>query len=212
MPNLEQYESAVAYFSSGERAESFEMYEGSGSVLLSAPHAVTQLRGGTPKCAERYAGALAYLLGAELGVHRILKTRDVGDDANYDPQSPYRDALCDMLRRTGAKYVLDLHQLRRDRPMSLCIGTGHGRNISRDPLAADIVRESFAAHGLEPITVDTPFAAAKPATVCATAASAGACALQLELNTRLLQPDSPEFDYERVYDALRDVIIRLNRR
>lgn len=211
MPSMWDYGRAVGYFSSPRRAASYEAFTGEGRVLLSAPHAVTQMRDGRVKSAERYAGALALLLGEELNCTRIVKTLDLRDDANRDPVSDYRDEVQRLVRDKRIAYVLDLHQLKAERPMALCIGTGRGANITDGGTAVAVAREAFERRGLAPVTIDDPFAALGGHTVCAAAARAGATALLMELNTRLLQPGSGQLAFDDVYSALREIVTSLNK-
>ncbi|MEG2317069.1 MAG: hypothetical protein RSC91_12665, partial [Clostridia bacterium] len=130
---------------------------------------------------------LCLMLNERTGCPCVMKTRHLCDDANHDPQSDYRDALCTYVRSHGIHTVLDLHQLAPERPMALCIGTGRGRNLHGNERLVPLVRECFMARGLGEITVDEPFAAMNPHTVAADAAErCSVPALQLELNTSLL--------------------------
>ena len=94
MCRADEVERALAYFTDPHHLSSFELLPGAGRVLLSAPHAVLQTRGGRIKQAERYTGMLCRLLNAHAGCPCIYKSRHLGDDANYDSVSDYRDALC----------------------------------------------------------------------------------------------------------------------
>lgn len=201
---------ALRFFSSGDHPSSFEYLPGSGSVLFSAPHAVLQTRNGSIKQAERYTGMLCQLLSSRYGLPCIYKTRHMQDDANHDPRSLYRDALCQYIKEENYRFVLDLHQLAPARPMALCIGTGHGVNLGHTPDAPDVVRRCFEKRHLTPITLDDPFAAAMPYTVSATAARTGAAALQLEINTALVMETSPSQRFEDVLEALAETACLLN--
>jgi len=202
-------QASLAYFSTPHPA-SFEYLPGEGRVLLSAPHAVLQTRNGQIKQAERYTGMLCQLLNSRYGLPCIYKSCHMHDDANHDPRSPYRDALCQYIKEENFRFVLDLHQLSPMRPMALCIGTGHGVNLGHTPDAPDVVRRCFEKRHLTPVTLDDPFAAAMPHTVSATAARAGAAALQLEINTALVMETSPSQRFEDVLEALAETARLLN--
>lgn len=197
---------ALRYFSDGTHPQSFVTLAGRGPVLVSAPHAVLQTRLGRLKAAERYTGMLCLLLNRRYGVPCIYKSRHLEDDANHDPRSPYRDEVCRLIREEGVRFVLDLHQLRPDRAMALCIGTGWERHLHGLSDAPDLVREAFARRGLSPITLDDPFPAAAAHTVSATAARAGAAAMQLEINSALLMEDSPAERFGDVLAALAEAV------
>ncbi len=200
---------ALRYFSDSGHEESFVLLPGRGTVMLSAPHAVVQTRNGGLKQAERYTGMLCLLLNRRYGVPCIYKAHHMRDDANHDAQSPYRDALCEQIQHSGARCVLDLHQLAPRRPMALCIGTGHGRNLCGLTAAPEQIRQIFERHALTPVTVDDPFSASAPYTVSATVARLGVPALQLELNTRFLLEGYPDEQFENVLAALHEAVLAL---
>lgn len=201
----DELERAEAYFTNPNHARSFELLEGEGRVMFSAPHAVVQTRNGRVKFAERYTGMLCLLIHRHGGFPCLYKTRHLHDDANHDPFSEYRDVLCRYARAHGIRYVLDLHQLKPERPMALCVGTGYGGNLLGDTRALPALISAFQARNISPITVDDPFAAAGEHTVSATVARCGVTALQLELNTRLFVKDDTESRFLPVLEALLEV-------
>ena len=147
---------ALRYFSDATHPQSFVTLAGRGPVLVSAPHAVLQTRSGRLKAAERYTGMLCLMLNRRHDVPGIYKARHLMDDANHDPSSPYRNEVCRLIREGGIRCVLDLHQLRPDRSMALCIGTGRGRHVRAFEGAPDVVRSAFMRRGLSPVTLDDP--------------------------------------------------------
>lgn len=202
---------ALKYFTMPNHPDSFELLSGKGPVMLSAPHAVVQTRNGRIKQAERYTGMLCRLIHQHTGCSCIYKARHMQDDANYDEQSPYRDALCAYIKQHPVSYLLDLHQLAPSRSMDLCIGTGHGSNLCGCDKAPEVIIKAFAARGFEHITVDDPFSASGKHTVSASVAAAcGITTVQLELNTRLLSEDSQDECFMQVMSAIEDVIQRLS--
>lgn len=138
---------ALRYFSDATHPQSFVTLAGRGPVLVSAPHAVLQTRSGRLKAAERYTGMLCLMLNRRHDVPGIYKARHLMDDANHDPSSPYRNEVCRLIRERGISCVLDLHQLRPDRSMALCIGTGRGRHVLAFEGAPDVVRSAFMRPG-----------------------------------------------------------------
>ena len=61
--------------------------QGSMPILISAPHAVGQIRHDKHKQSESYTGVLAKQLHKNAGLHAIIKTRNLFDDANYDKKA-----------------------------------------------------------------------------------------------------------------------------
>ena len=199
----QQIERELAFFSDEEHSASFELLLGVGRVMLSAPHAVLQTRHGAVKCAERFTGMLCRLVHRETGCPVIYKTRHLLDDANHDEHSDYRDALCQYIRQSGVKLLLDLHQLAPERPMALCICTGLGEHLLGQKALVETIRAAFLSRGLGPVTVDDPFTARSAHTVSRTVATrCGVAAVQLELNTALLMKESDNYRFADVLYAL----------
>ena len=121
-----QYEQ---YFSV-ERDRSFELLEGARKIMLSAPHSVAQTRDGKLKTAEPQTGMLVKLLHDELACPAIYKTKNCGDDANFDEESAYKRALQRYIRTHGVRFLIDLHQLSPDREVQIDIGTGKSKNLA----------------------------------------------------------------------------------
>jgi hypothetical protein len=207
----QQLDRALAYFTDEDHKASYEILNGTGSVMFSAPHAVLQTRNGTNKAAERYTGILCKLLNEEYKHPVIYKTRHLHDDANYDPISDYRAALCRYVKRSEIRYVIDLHQLSPDREMDICIGTGLGKNIEGHEDLIDIARKIFTSHGIRQITIDEPFAAGGPNTVCSTVANCCEVpAIQFEINSDLLIQGSGKYCLSDVLKSLHEFADVLN--
>ncbi len=207
----QQIDRALAYFTDEEHPCSFELLQGKGEVLISAPHAMLQTRNGSIKCAERYTGMLCRLMHERIGCPVIYKTRHLRDDANHDPVSDYRDALCRYVKAHGVRLVVDLHQMKPERAVDVCIGTGRGRNLLGRVDLIDTFRRCFQQLHIRHISVDEPFAATEANTVSATvAARCGVPAVQLELNTRLLMSGYEETCFQAVLDALCELVSSLS--
>ena len=212
MTGEQQIDRALAYFTDEEHCCSFELLDGRGSVMLSAPHAMLQTRNGSIKCAERFTGMLCRLMHERIACPVIYKTRHLRDDANFDPVSDYRDALCRYVKAHQIGLVIDLHQMKPERHTDICIGTGRGHNLMGHTELVPAFTECFRALGAKHIAVDDPFDARSASTVCATVANqCHVPALQLEINTRLLMSGYDESCFLRVLDALCDLVGRLQK-
>ena len=208
----QQLDRALAFFTDEDHKSSFEILDGTGAVMFSAPHAVLQTRNGENKAAERYTGILCKLLNEDYHYPVIYKTRHLDDDANNDPISDYRNALCRFIINNNIRYLIDLHQLKEDREMDICVGTGRGKNIFGQNQLVDIVRDCFVPNGIKNITIDAPFSAEKPNTVCSTVASCSDIpAIQLEINSKLLIQGSEGYRLSAVIQSLHDLTNRLNK-
>lgn len=190
--------------------ESFELLEGQGLVIVSAPHSVEQTREGKIKFAEPQTGVLARLLHDELNCPVIFKTKNCNDDANYDKDSSYKDTLSSYIESSNIKFLIDLHQLSSKREVSIDFGTSNFKNIS-DLKYFNILLGEFAIQNLGLIQIDTPFDASYPYTISSYIHNKCKIqSIQIEINSKLLYGDLADIYFEKIFIALRNSIIKLN--
>lgn len=188
---------------------SFIIKDGTGAIMFSAPHSVEQLREGKPKYSEPQTGLLAEMLHNELGCPIIRKTANFGDDANYDAECKYKDALSEYVKEHGIKFLIDLHQLAPYRDVMINFGTGNWQNMDNITLL-NIFLSVFSKNALGSIQIDEPFDASYEHTVSATIhRKCGIPCMQIEMNTGLLSDDSENCAIETVYKALCQCYLKL---
>lgn len=192
-----------------QHTHSFELSEGSGVVMFSAPHSVEQTRMGKIKPAERFTGVLCKMLN-EAGFPVIYKTANCGDDANFDMQSPYKTALCHYVKTHGVKMVVDLHQLAPARKVAINLGTANFRN-TYDVTCAEMVQNLFVEADVGEVRIDYPFKGSKPYTVSSFVRNAcGIQTIQIEINSRLMVDEGADGSLLRVFGALKQCALKLN--
>lgn len=101
-------------------------------VLLSAPHAVIQTRLGKRKNDDFMTGPIVEALCERTGCMGMVRTKNLGDDPNYDLAGPgltYKEALAD-LACEKTKIFLDIHGTSNERPFDFCLGTNYGGNLN----------------------------------------------------------------------------------
>ena len=98
--------------------------QGSVPILISAPHAVGQIRHGKHKQSESYTGVLAQQLHRNVCFHAMIKTRNLYDDANYDEKSFYREDLISYINEKGIKLLLDIHIMGESYENTIEMATG----------------------------------------------------------------------------------------
>ena len=185
---------------------SFELLSGYGKVMLSAPHSVEQTRNGKRKVAEPLSGAITRLLHDDTGCPVIYKTRNCGDDANYDEISSYKTALADYIQQNGIRFVLDLHQLSHARTQKINVGTGAYKNVAKPYV--DLAVDVFEKRKVGLVQVGKPFDARYPFTVSSyIARTCGISCMQIEINSGLFDLDATLKD---VYEGVKELIQTLN--
>ena len=167
-------------------------------VMVSAPHAVTHVRGGRTKPSDDFTGAMALLLAESLGCHAIVAARTTDADPNWDPleRSPYKQALVDHVRQGGIALVLDLHGMAAASPSLVEVGSARGATTgpmtgidlwARAELEARLASERLALG--KRVVLNERMMATSPNTVASVVArETGAAALQVELSTYVRVP------------------------
>lgn len=192
--------------------KSFVIKEGSGCIMISAPHCVEQLRNGKTKFAERQTGVLAEMLHELTDCPIILKTRPEDGDANYDAVCGYKTELSEYVKNNGIKFIIDLHQLSAERKVMVNLGTGNCKNVS-DKTLLNIFVSSFTKEKTGMLQIDEPFAGAFANTVSSYIhRNCGIPCMQIELNTRLLSEEYAEYNFEGVCKSLERCIRHLEKK
>lgn len=186
--------------------DDFAFLQGNLPVIFSAPHNVEQVRDGMFKYAEPGTGVLAHFLYETTGSSAIIKTSNNSDDANYDENSPYKQFLIEHINNNNYTFLIDLHQMSPQREQDVIIGSGKGQNIQGYDTLADDMAELLINEGLSNIVVDEIFPALGPNRVTTTIHENTALpSIQLEMNTKYLDPKNSSFNPEPIMRALETV-------
>ncbi|MGD7053481.1 hypothetical protein [Sutcliffiella horikoshii] len=189
--------------------EGFHYIEGDLPILLSAPHSVTQQRNGKEKQGEFLTGPMVMHLQRQLNCHAIFKTKNLMDDANYNPKSTYRNFIKKIVNEHSINFLLDLHIMAPSRPYNIDLGTGRGKNIrhSQGPKIVNHIQKTLLAQGIHDVLIDHIFTAGYPHTVSADVSkSCNIFCLQIEMNWKLLENPSDSLYFKKILTALEIII------
>lgn len=88
--------------------EKYRVLSGNRRILLSAPHAVNQIRGDDVRDAEKYTGALVRYLSGATGCYAIFQLFTHADP-NNDINNDYKNAVINLITAFNFKLLLDIH-------------------------------------------------------------------------------------------------------
>lgn len=88
--------------------EKYRVLSGNIPVLLSAPHAVNQIRGDDVRDAEKYTGALVRYLSGSTNSYAIFQLFTHADP-NTDIENDYKNAIVNLINGFNIKLLLDIH-------------------------------------------------------------------------------------------------------
>lgn len=175
------------FFMKEKGAESFVIKRGERfpNILVSAPHAVSQTRDGKYKYSETFSGVLATCLHENLGVSIICKTKNVGDDANWDEEgNEYKKAIKEFCEKNQVYIVFDLHGFAKNRENEINLGTYYGKTMFGDNSLLMLFYQTLNAHGIKKIVLDHPFNAGIKTVSSYVSSQLGIKAMQIEINSK----------------------------
>lgn len=133
-------------------------------ILISAPHGAAHWRNGTLKNEDDFTAGLARLTAEITGAHALYLRYCSDQDANFDPDTPYKRFLREVIRRNRIRFVLDLHGAAAFRDFGLALGTLNGESCpnERSLILAVLQRFGFQedAPWLSRLDLDDTFTAA----------------------------------------------------
>lgn len=174
-------------------------------VLISCPHAVSQVRNGIRKYSEIGAAAIALELNYRTNSNFIIKTKNNFDDANFDINSPYKQSVLGIIKKYDVKYFLDFHGLGKHREMDINLGCNFGLNIAPNEHAFNSLVTMLTKNGFT-VSVDTPFKAGLHTVSNFVRENASIYALQIEVNCAISNEQKNSEKLKLLIDIFEDYI------
>lgn len=105
-----------------ESKDYFEFNDGKIPILISAPHGVRHLRNESWKEEDEYTSSIAIKLAERTGAYVIYVKNATREDPNYTEENRYKEAIKEIVRRNGIKFILDLHGANKNRKFKVSVG------------------------------------------------------------------------------------------
>lgn len=109
----------------------YTIINGNIPILLSAPHAVKQVRDGKVKAEDAYTGGITEYLCKVCSCSGIIRTFNEADDPNIDNTGlgfDYKQQILNTIRQNDIKLLLDIHGCNNSYGFDFCIGTNNRKN------------------------------------------------------------------------------------
>lgn len=175
---------------------------GDKKIMFSAPHAVEQTRDGKIKYTEKETGLIAQFLNS-LGYPCIIKTQNLGDDANFDLDCQYKKDLVKFVKENDICAIIDLHQLSPMREQLICLGVGGDEclNLLGSQDKAKNLQQYFA-NFFNNVSINEPFGAKGEGTISRyISKNCKIPCVQVEMNSKLfLEHVISIEDIARIFD------------
>jgi phage replication-related protein YjqB (UPF0714/DUF867 family) len=170
-----------------------------GSFIFTAAHAVNHIRERKVKYAERGTGGLAELLAISSGSLSLTVDGPLDYDPNWDhsPEIPFKKSLLSLL--TNGKTVIDLHGMKDDYGVDICIGLGTAPSAFAKEVAGNLAA-SLTNVGFR-VSMDWPFDGRRIGTITNFVQEKGFSGFQVEIAARLRYPNVSSQDSNLLVDG-----------
>lgn len=133
--------------------ENYEFHQGKKQVIISAPHAVRQVREGRDKEADFLTGPLAMYIAKKSNCSYLVRVYNNEDDPNFpigktleEIENAYLKFLIDYIKANPEYLVIDLHGCKDSRPYDCSIGSHHFKTCEKEII--DIFSSCLRKYGL----------------------------------------------------------------
>lgn len=200
----------------GTPGDPIRYLKGSNDILVSAPHAVNQLRGDKIKMGERYTGAMAEILHQITGCHMISKLHNNHIDDNFVLHTEYKDMMGEIIDKNDIFFVLDLHGMLSSldtgfRGYHIEIGTNDGKNLLDKTYLKKYAVDSLNQYGITEIRCDHIFKASKPYTISNYVANNfNTPSMQMEVSSDYRNPNFSIANFNKIIKSIVKLISIVN--
>ncbi|KAB3532831.1 N-formylglutamate amidohydrolase [Alkaliphilus serpentinus] len=190
----------------------YQYISGKTPIILSAPHAVKQIRDGRYKKADIFTGTIGIILQELTGCHLIYRSYTGDGDANRDIVCPYKGYLAEIIKDKNLLYLIDLHGMDKKHPIDIDIGTLNGKSASWS--LKKLVINSFYEFDIHKVKFDHLFDADSKGTVTQTIWQSQAIhCIQMEINGayRNIKNTKNHLNFYRLLCSLENLILSLSK-
>ena len=184
------------------------------TIVLSAPHSTSQIRNGKYKPKDLGSGELVLKLAEENNLSYIVKTKNRGlienidDDANFQENCDYRTQLISLCKLNSV--LFDIHSLKINRKEDINISINSGELIFYNSQLLNKIKLVFKKYNLI-LSIDFPFKSQTNTIAKNMHSKLNIYALQVEINSKLINPKSEENKIEDLSSAFKEIFTYINK-
>jgi len=185
-----------------EHTSWFEVMEGDGKIIITAPHATKPFREGKYRFSDGGgSGALAEMLNKLTGATVIVTTYPSPSDPNYYDDNTFKAEIKKQIARHKPLLLLDIHGSHGFRPYDVDFGTMDGKSLLGDEKALVRLMDYLKNEGVANFSYNY-FAAAKNQTITKFASNLDVPTIQMEISSTWLTPSANDISAHRFAQLL----------
>lgn len=185
--------------------EKYRVLSGNIPVLLSAPHAVNQIRGEDVRDAEHYTGALVRYLSNATSSYAIFEIFTHADP-NVDETHNYKNAVINLIEIYKIKLLLDIHSSTFKDNTDIDIVTNRRETICNMPNLIDKLKELGLKYSVTMDENNMPNKEKEGEIIRVASLVTGVPSIRIVINNKRLDIEKDEASFMKVCKVLEEFI------
>lgn len=189
--------------------EKYRVLSGKIPVILSAPHAVNQIRGEDVRNAEQFTGALTRYLSSSTGSYGIFQMFTHADP-NDDKDHYYKNAILNLVNAHDIKLLIDIHSSSFKDDCDIDIVTNKRQTLCGQDFLINELYELANKHNVLIGENNVPNKECENEIISNTAMICGIPSIRIVLNNKKIDIVNNEKSFEKICGLLEEFINGIN--
>lgn len=189
--------------------EKYRVLSGKIPVILSAPHAVNQIRGEDVRNAEQFTGALTRYLSTSTGSYGIFQMFTHADP-NDDKDHYYKNAILNLVNAHDIKLLIDIHSSSFKDDCDIDIVTNKRQTLCGQDFLINELYELANKHNVLIGENNVPNKECENEIISNTAMICGIPSIRIVLNNKKIDIVNNEKSFEKICGLLEEFINGIN--
>lgn len=186
--------------------EKYRVLSGNVPVLLSAPHAVNQIRGDDVRNAEKYTGALVRYLSSATSSYAIFELFTHADP-NFDDEHNYKNGIINLIETYKIKLLIDIHSSSFNDDTDIDIVTNQRSTLCGMNDLPDKIKEIGNKYKIKVDENNVPNKTFENEIIAVTSLVCGVPALRIVINDKKLDVINNEECFNNICKTIEELIL-----
>lgn len=188
--------------------EKYRVLSGNLPVLISAPHAVNQIRGDDVRDAEKYTGALARYLSNSTNSYAIFELFTHADP-NTDVEHDYKNGIINLIESYKIKLLIDIHSSEFKDDTDIDIVTNQRSTLCGINALPDKIKEIGQKYNVKVDENNIPNKSFENEIIAVTSLVCGVPAIRIVINNKKLDISNNEESFKNICKTIEEFILTI---
>lgn len=190
--------------------EKYRVLSGRIPVLLSAPHAVNQLRGDDVRNSEKYTGAITRYISNLTDSYAIFQLFTHADP-NNDEEHNYKNAVINIIETYGIKLLIDIHSSNFSDDTDIDVVTNYRTTLCEEKDLVDKFKLVALKNSVKVDENNVPNKSKENEIISVVSLVCGVPALRLVINNKKIDIENNEEDFKLICNVLEEFVNLYNK-